>query len=185
MPLALGPDTVGWHVHEVVVALMVPAGAILAAVLLSRLASVAALGSMGAAIAVLFMLFSAPDLAMTQMVVEILTVVLLVLVFYHLPAMVRRSGAAARSRDLLLAIGFGTLMSVLVLAVAAMNPAKDVSEYFLAASYPAAQGRNIVNVILVDFRALDTLGEIVVLAVAGLGVFALLRLRPTRREDNQ
>jgi multicomponent Na+:H+ antiporter subunit A len=183
MPLELGADTVGWHVHEVVVALMVPAGAILAAVLLSRLASVAALGSMGAAIAVLFMLFSAPDLAMTQMVVEILTVVLLVLVFYHLPAMARRSGAAARSRDLLLAIGFGTLMSVLVLAVAAMNPAKDAYEYFLAASYPAAQGRNIVNVILVDFRAMDTLGEIVVLAVAGLGVFALLRLRPTRRED--
>jgi multicomponent Na+:H+ antiporter subunit A len=183
MPLELGVDTVGWRAHEIVVAFLVLAGAILAAVLRSRLASVAALGAMGAAIVVLFMLFSAPDLAMTQMVVETLTVILLVLVFYHLPPVVRRSGAASRSRDLLVAIGFGALMSVLVLAVAAVHPAKDVAEYFLAESYPSAHGQNVVNVILVDFRAMDTLGEIAVLAVAGLGVFALVRLRARREEE--
>jgi multicomponent Na+:H+ antiporter subunit A len=75
------------------------------------------------------------------------------------------------------------MMTVLVLTVAAADPNKQVSEYFLEQSWPAAHGRNVVNVILVDFRALDTLGEITVLAVAGLGVYALLRLGSRRRRE--
>jgi len=153
------------------------------ATLRSRLATVATLGVTGVAIALLFVLFSAPDLAMTQMVVEALSVILLVLVFYHLPRVAQRSGRAYRLRDLTVALVVGALMGILVLAVAGIESGKELSDYFLAESWPAAQGRNVVNVILVDFRAMDTLGEITVLAVAGLGIYALLRLRSRRRGE--
>jgi len=183
LPEIRGFPVGSWRVHEVLVAALAMGGAVLAASLRSRLAAVAALGATGVAVAVLFVLFSAPDLAMTQMVAEALTVILLVLVFYHLPRVIPRSRLGSRLRDLGLAIGVGLMMSVLVLTVATIRPDLAVSEYYLAQSGPAAHGRNVVNVILVDFRAMDTLGEITVLAAAGLGVFALLRLRLSRRKE--
>jgi multicomponent Na+:H+ antiporter subunit A len=182
LPLAIDASDTGWRLHELLVALLVLAGAVLAASLRSRLAAVAALGVTGVAIALLFMLFSAPDLAMTQIVVEALSVILLVLVFYHLPRVATRSRKAYRLRDLAVALVVGALMGILVLAVAGFESGKELSDYFLAQSWPAAHGRNVVNVILVDFRTMDTLGEITVLAVAGFGVYALLRLRSRRRE---
>jgi multicomponent Na+:H+ antiporter subunit A len=115
---------------------------------------------------------------MTQAMVEMLSVILLVLVFYHLPAVTRRSSSGQRIRDLVVAVAGGALMTLLVLASAAAHLNPEVSRYFLEQSYPAAHGRNVVNVILVDFRAFDTLGEVTVLAVAGVGVFALLKLFP-------
>jgi multicomponent Na+:H+ antiporter subunit A len=183
LPTVLDLPAGSLRLHELLVAAVTIGGAILAASFRSRLAAVAALGVTGVAVAVLFVLFSAPDLAMTQMVVETLSVILLVLVFYHLPRVVRRSRWAPRIRDLGLAIAVGLVMSVLVLSAATIEPDRAVSEYYLAQSEPAAHGRNVVNVILVDFRAMDTLGEITVLAVAGLGVYALLRLRLSRRKE--
>ncbi|MDX1387785.1 MAG: putative monovalent cation/H+ antiporter subunit A [Acidobacteriota bacterium] len=182
-PAVLDAGAATWRLHEIVVALLIVGGAVLAVSLRSRLAAVAAVGVTGLMVAVIFVLFSAPDLAMTQIVAETLAVILLVLVFYHLPAVVRRSRWPARVRDMALAGAVGAVMTGLVLAVAPLRPDKDVSDYFLAASQPAAHGLNVVNVILVDFRALDTLGEVTVLVAAGLGVFALLRLRPDGRGD--
>jgi multicomponent Na+:H+ antiporter subunit A len=185
LPMSVDANAGGWRAHEVLIALLLLAAAIFAALSRPRLTAVAALGVTGAAIALLFMLFSAPDLAMTQIVVETLTVILLVLILYHLPLVVRRSKPAGRIRDIALAAGVGGVMTLLVLAAAAVRPGRELSEYFLAESGPAAFGRNVVNVILVDFRALDTLGEICVLAAAGLGVFALLRLAASagKKED--
>jgi multicomponent Na+:H+ antiporter subunit A len=176
LPLTIDAGAGGWRVHEVLIVLLLLAAAVFAALSRSRLTAVAALGVTGICVALVFMLFSAPDLSMTQIVVETLTVVLLVLIFYHLPLVVRRSPTAGRIRDIALAAGAGGVMTLLVLAAAAVRPGRELSGYFLAESGPAAFGRNVVNVILVDFRALDTLGEICVLAAAGLGVFALLRL---------
>jgi multicomponent Na+:H+ antiporter subunit A len=177
----LSPETFastgGWRFHEIVVAVVALAGALAAAFLRSRLAIVAALGATGAAIALLFVLFSAPDLAMTQIMVETLSVVVLVLVFFRLPATVRRSTWAPRLRDGILAGGVGLAMALFVLSAARVMPDLEVARYYLTESVPAAHGRNIVNVILVDFRVMDTLGEITVLAVAGLGVYSLMRLR--------
>jgi multicomponent Na+:H+ antiporter subunit A len=173
-------------VHEVVLACLLLAGAVSAASFRSRLAAVAALGVAGVAVALIFMLFSAPDLSMTQMVVETLTVILLLLVFYQLPRVARRSGTSSRIRDLALALAAGTVMAILVLAAATVEPARELADTFLAESAPLAYGRNVVNVILVDFRAMDTLGEITVLAVAGLGVYALLKLAaPDRRREER
>jgi multicomponent Na+:H+ antiporter subunit A len=177
----LSPETFaaggGWRFHEIAVALVALTGAVAAAFLRSRLATVAALGATGAAIALLFVLFSAPDLAMTQIMVETLSVVVLVLVFFRLPTTVRRSGLGPRLRDGLLAGGVGVAMALFVLSAARVMPDLEVARYYLTESVPTAYGRNVVNVILVDFRAMDTLGEITVLAVAGLGVYALMRLR--------
>jgi multicomponent Na+:H+ antiporter subunit A len=111
---------------------------------------------------------------------ETLSVVVLVLVFFRLPRTWRRSGWAPRLRDGVLAGGVGVAMALFVLSAARVLPDLAVSRYHLAESIPQAYGRNVVNVILVDFRAMDTLGEITVLAVAGLGVYALMRLRGRR-----
>jgi multicomponent Na+:H+ antiporter subunit A len=134
--------------------------------------------------ALVFVIYSAPDLAMTQVMVETLSVIVLVLVFARLPRLVRRSRSATRIRDLVLAGALGLAMALMVLASASVELDAPASSYYRSASVPEAKGRNVVNVILVDFRALDTLGEIAVVAVAGLGVAALIgwRFGTGRRE---
>ena len=151
----------------------------------SRLASILCLGIVGYGIAMLFSFYSAPDLAMTQLVIESLTVILITLAFYHLPHGVRASAVRTRWVDGVIATLFGGAMTLLVLAVVGVEHMTPVSDYFLKNSYVAAHGRNVVNVILVDFRALDTLGEITVLMVAALGGVALLKLRPKRKGGGQ
>jgi multicomponent Na+:H+ antiporter subunit A len=108
-----------------------------------------------------------------------------VLVLYRLPEFSSVSSKSARIRDAVVALAAGALMTFLVLAVNS-NPAEPlISPYFAETSYEIAHGRNVVNVILVDYRALDTLGEITVLAIAALGIFALLKLRPPRINNKQ
>lgn len=165
------------RVHEAILAGLILAATAFVVTASSRLAAVVALGVVGFGVALLFMLFGAPDLAMTQFSVEMLTVILFVLVIYRLPRFAKLSSGGQRVRDGAIALGTGMLMTVLVLLVTATPLESRVSPYFAEASVPLAQGRNIVNVILVDFRSLDTLGEITVLAVAALGVYALLKLR--------
>jgi multicomponent Na+:H+ antiporter subunit A len=166
--------------HELILAALVLLGALAAVLSQSRLGAIAALGVVGYCVALLFVMFGAPDLAMTQFLIETLTVILFVLVFHHLPGFTRRSARSTRVRDAVIALSAGALMTSLVLTAAAMHPTARLGTYFAEQSLPAAHGRNIVNVILVDFRGLDTLGEIVVLAVAGIGVYALLKLRLAR-----
>jgi multicomponent Na+:H+ antiporter subunit A len=170
---------------EITAVVLVIGGAIVTALAHSRLAAVAGLGAVGAGIAFLFLFFGAPDLAITQIMVETLTVILFVLVFHRMPAFVRRSDRAHRARDLSLAVAAGTVVSLAVLAALAPAPAPWVSDWQAAQSYPAALGRNVVNVILVDFRALDTLGETLVVGAAGLGVYVLLRSRRRERTPDK
>ncbi len=115
--------------------------------------------------------------------VETLTVILFVLVFYHLPPFVPRSTRRQRFRDLAISIAAGLVMALVVLATASIHLEPVLTDFFSRQSLSAAYGRNIVNVILVDFRALDTLGEITVLAVAGFGVYALLRLKASHKGE--
>lgn len=165
---------------DVGLAVLILAGALAAVCARSRLAAVAALGVTGYGIALIFALFGAPDLAMTQFLFETFMVILFVLVFYFLPPFQTLSRPAARLRDALLSVAAGALMAALVLAATAAQLHAPISDYFVEHSAWLAHGRNIVNVILVDFRALDTLGEITVLAVAAVGVFALLKLTPAK-----
>ncbi len=176
---SLPPWTTGQldlRLHEGILCFLILAAALTAVMTRSRLTAIVALGVVGYAIALIFILFGAPDLAMTQFLIETLTVIFLVLVFYRMPPLMRRSSPGSRLRDALVAGTVGCLMTALVLLAIGI-PTHPGSREFYARESLAAHGRNVVNVILVDFRSLDTLGEITVLAAAALGVYALLKLR--------
>lgn len=154
------------------ISVLVAAGAILTTVTNSRIAAVAALGVVGIGIALMFIVFSAPDVAITQLLVETLVVVLVAVVMLRLPAMTRLEFNAKHAA---ISGAMGATMTVIILAVLSTPLNRRLSDYFEIASWPDAYGRNIVNVILVDFRALDTFGEVAVVVVAALSAYALLR----------
>ncbi len=186
--LAGGIPTVesSWDLYpwEAIIAALIAAGAAVAVTSHSRLGAVTALGVVGYGIALVYLLFSAPDLAIAQILVETLTVLLFVLVFYHMPAFGADTAPASRLRDGAIAIAAGVLMTLFVLA-ATSTPTEPISTFFLDNSLPLAKGQNVVNTIIVDFRSLDTLAEVAVLAVAGFGVLALLKLRARRRDEEE
>jgi len=163
--------------YEVILAFLMLAAALAVTRSRSRLAAVAALGVVGYGVSLIFILFGAPDLAMTQILIETVTVILLVLILYHLPGFERLSSRPARIRDAVIAVAAGGLMTALVLIASSARPSTLISDFYIENSLPLAHGRNIVNVILVDFRALDTMGEITVLSLAAIGVYSLLKLR--------
>jgi multicomponent Na+:H+ antiporter subunit A len=173
VPISLEPVSLG----EAAVALAVVAGAVAVVRAQSRLFAVAALGVVGYGVAVVFLLFGGPDLALTQFAIETLSVLLFVLVLRRLPPLRVLSPRSERIRDGVVAVAGGVFVAVLVLAATAAPHPTPLRDSFGAASLALANGRNVVNVILVDFRGFDTLGEITVLAVAALGVVALFRLR--------
>jgi len=166
------------YVHEAAVAALIVLAAFAAIRSTSRLGAIASLGVVGYGIALLYIIFSGADLAMTQFLVETLMVILFVLVLYHLPRFSKISTRRARVGDAAVSISLGVLMALFVLVASNEYVQRDAARFFAENSYTAAHGRNIVNVILVDFRALDTAGEITVLAIAAIGVYALLKLRP-------
>ncbi len=173
VPVALEPVGAG----EALVAAVVAAGALAMLRAETLLAAVFALGVVGYGVAVVFLLFGGPDLALTQLAIETLSVLLFVLVLRRLPRFRRLSSRGERLLDGVVAASGGLFVTALVLAATAAPHPSPLRDYFGAQSLALAKGRNVVNVILVDFRGFDTLGEITVLAVAALGVAALLRLR--------
>ena len=162
--------------HEALVVVVIIAGAIAATLAKSTMAAVLSLGVVGYGVAMTFLLYGAPDLAMTQFSVETLTVIIYVLVFRHFRNLGALSPPLVRARDLLIGAGYGILIGGLALSVSVTETAAQLREYFVEFGPSLAHGRNIVNVILVDFRGFDTMGEITVLATAAIGVRALLRI---------
>ncbi len=150
-----------------------------------RLAAVVLLSGTGFVTCITFLWLSAPDLALTQLLVEVVTTVLLLLGLRWLP---KRSqaihptdpGAKMRARlrrgmDFAIAVTVGLAVAGISFFIMTSPSPETISDFFLEKSYSEAGGRNVVNVLLVDFRAFDTLGEITVLGVVGLTIFALLR----------
>jgi multicomponent K+:H+ antiporter subunit A len=129
----------------------------------------------GLVVSLTFVQFSAPDLALTQISVEVVTILLLLLALNLLPKSPPLLSTAARKwRDGALAITGGVLVGGIAWAMLTRDPGPSIAAYHLANAKSGGGGTNVVNVILVDFRAFDTLGEIIVLGIAGLGIFALL-----------
>jgi len=139
-----------------------------------RLTAIVFIGIVGLIVSLAFIRFKAPDLALTQLSVEVVTIVLMLLALRFLPAESAASSTSGRKlRDGTLAILGGTGVGVLCYAMLT-RPLDTISGYHLANAYSGGGGTNAVNVILVDFRGFDTLGEIAVLAMAALGLHALL-----------
>lgn len=164
----------------IVTVLIMIAATILAVIAKSRLIALIALGTVGYGVALIFALFSAPDLAITQILVETLTVVLFAWVVHKLPEYRGLSSKRSSIFDATLASLSGILVTLLVLKSKSINLGERMSDTLTDMSYPLAHGANVVNVILVDFRALDTWGEICVLAIASIGVWSLLGKRPNK-----
>lgn len=182
--IRLSDDTLGLIPHEVIAALLIAAGVVATIRARSRVGAIISLGVVGAMISLFFVLFSAPDLALTQLLIEVLLTVFLLLVFSVLPASFESlSSRATRIRDGIIAIGVGCLMAGLAFVSAASELFTPIAPFFLEESIPGGKGHNVVNVILVDFRSLDTLGEIIVLFIAALGIYGLLRLRSRQPAD--
>ena len=141
------------------------------------------LGGLGFACALVFVMFGAPDLALTQILVETLVIVVFLLVLRQLPrSFGHRNKLAPRSIRIVIALCVGVGMAAFAALVSSSRTAPSAGEEFNALALPEAGGKNIVNVILVDFRAADTLGEITVLAVAAIGIANLVRMANRRRK---
>ncbi|MFO7529148.1 MAG: monovalent cation/H+ antiporter subunit A [Marinobacter sp.] len=133
------------------------------------------LSLVGLIVALAFARFSAPDLAMTQLSVEVVTIVLLMLALFYMPSWTPlESTRGQRGRDVVIALVAGVGMTLVTLAMLT-QPFSSISDFFLENSKTGGGGTNVVNVILVDFRGFDTLGEITVLAIAALGIYAMLK----------
>ncbi len=140
----------------------------------NRILSIIMLGAVGLIVSLAFSRFSAPDLALTQISIEVVTIILLMMALHLLPHTTpNESSRMRRQRDVMLAVLAGSGAAALAMAMLT-RPYDTISDFFIAHSVPKGGGANVVNVILVDFRGFDTLGEITVLAIAGLSIYALL-----------
>jgi multicomponent Na+:H+ antiporter subunit A len=169
-------------IYEIAIAILLLLGITITVFTPSRLAAVVSMGVVGYAICLFFVFYSAPDLAMTQFLIDTLTVILFVLVLYKLPRYLKLSDWRSRIRDGIFATAFGVVIGLIALEAINERTNKATSEYYAENAYLLAKGKNIVNVILVDFRGSDTMIEIVVLSVAAVGVYSLLKLR-LRKSD--
>jgi multicomponent K+:H+ antiporter subunit A len=149
-----------------------------------RLAALMMMGGTGLVTCVTFAWVSAPDLALTQIIVEVVTLVLLLLGLRWLPRRIEMDddatrytvrARARRARDVIIAGTVGAGFAAVTYAVLTRPSITDLSSFFLERSFSQAAGRNVVNVILVDFRGFDTFGEITVVGIVALTVYALLR----------
>jgi len=149
-----------------------------------RLSALMLAGVTGAITSVTFIWFSAPDLALTQLTVEVMTTLLILVALRWLPARepargvynrrTRQTAFRRRTRDVVIAVAAGAGMAILAYAVMTRHLPERTS-FFLEQALPGGGGRNVVNVMLVDFRGFDTFGEGVVLSLVALTVYALLR----------
>jgi multicomponent Na+:H+ antiporter subunit A len=174
-PLVTGPGD--W----IAAALMIVGGSA-AVVVKHRMAAVLCFGAVGFGMALVFVLQGAPDLALTQVCVDTIGAVIFVLVLRHLPAWFDdRPTSLVRAGRLTVSVAVGLFVFAFILIAGDARVDPTISTEFIARAYEEGGGRNVVNVVLVDIRGFDTMGEITVLAVAAMGVYALARL--SRRES--
>jgi multicomponent Na+:H+ antiporter subunit A len=171
-------------VYEVALAILVVLSSICILFAKSRMTSIILLGAVGYTVSLFYVLFRAPDLALTQLVIETISVALFLVCFYHLPKL-RKFETRMRFRliNALISVGVGAIVTLIALSAHSSKLFDSISKYYVENTYTEAAGKNMVNVILVDFRGFDTLFEITVLAIASLGIFGMIKLRLNRRKE--
>ncbi|CUX08250.1 putative monovalent cation/H+ antiporter subunit A [Agrobacterium genomosp. 13] len=177
------PSVPAWphdiQIHELTFIAIAVAGLVAVLTASSRLTAIIALGIQGFAVAVIFLLFGAPDLSFTQFMVETLSVVILTLVMTRLrlsPSDHR--GLGQKVLDSTIAIACGTGFALFLMRATEASFDNRLTDFYNTYSKVIAHGANVVNVIIVDFRGTDTLGEIAVVMITGLAILALIRIRP-------
>ncbi|WP_175640595.1 Na+/H+ antiporter subunit A [Metabacillus schmidteae] len=171
-------------IYEAVLAIVMVLGTITVLFSKSRLTAIIALGSVGYSLSLFFVLFRAPDLALTQLCVETVSVALFLLCFYHLPEFKKKEKKLHfKLTNLIISLGVGAIVTLIALSANSQRVTETISTYFVENSYKLAGGKNMVNVILVDFRGFDTLFEITVLGIAALGIFGMIRLKVRKGEE--
>ncbi len=193
--ISLWSAPVGFIIASICLVALVIAASLSLPIINSRIVRVLMLGAVGMSVTGIYLIYEAPDLALTQLLFEIISIMLFLLVLRMIPEepplapVTGRIGRAAFSMIVGLAIGW-TVLQAGAHADSSAGPGK-LGEWFLAHSYHGSEatngrgggGDNVVNVILVDFRGYDTLGEATVLAIAGIGIFSLIAAVPRRRRD--
>ncbi|WP_411843592.1 Na+/H+ antiporter subunit A [Salinicoccus sp. HZC-1] len=175
------------RIQEIIITLIILIATAVILITRSRMVAIIMLGTIGFSMALFFVFFRAPDLALTQLGIETVTTALFLVCFYHLP---KKSRHEERMRfkftNLLVSLGVGTFVILIGLAAYSNRLFDSISEFHIENVYDLAAGGNMVNVILVDFRGFDTLFETLVFAIAGIGIYGLMKLKLSRKgEDNE
>ena len=173
------------RIHVALLLLVTSLAVIFAVLAKSRLSAILAMGMVGYGIGLLYLYFGAVDLAITQFLAETVLMVLFVMVIYYLPGFAVLSTKTSRIRDAIISITVGVFVTLVVLKARFLSIEEPISGFYAENSLTQAHGRNIVNVILVDFRALDTLGEVTVLTLAAAGVYSLFRFQIKRLKEKK
>lgn len=155
----------------------------------SRLTAIIALGAVGYTVALFYIIFKAPDLALTQLVIETVSVALFLGAFYHLPKLNKhekgKEDRGFRVGNFLIALGVGVMVTLIAISSHSQKLIPSISKYYKDTVYSEAGGGNIVNVILVDYRGFDTLFEISVLTIASLGIIGMITLRLAKKKGDR
>lgn len=171
------------HLYQVILIIVLVIGTITTVFAKSRITSIIALGAVGYTVSLFFVMFNAPDLALTQLVIETISVALFLLAFYHLPKFKKvEERTRFRFGRAFISIVVGAMVTLVALSAHSQKLVPSIAEYYKETVYTLAGGGNIVNVILVDYRGFDTLFEITVLAIAGMAIYSMIKLRLNRKE---
>jgi multicomponent Na+:H+ antiporter subunit A len=173
------------HYAEVLLALGIAAASITILFVKSRMTSIILLGAVGYTVSLFFVIFRAPDLALTQLVIETISVSLFLLAFYHLPKLRHEERIRFKMTNALISVGVGAIVTMIALSAHSNKMFDSIAQYYVENTYKEAAGKNMVNVILVDFRGIDTMFEITVLGIAALGIFAMIKLRLEGGKKNE
>ncbi|MBT2687608.1 Na+/H+ antiporter subunit A [Bacillus sp. ISL-47] len=173
------------HYAEVLLALGIAAASITILFVKSRMTSIILLGAVGYTVSLFFVIFRAPDLALTQLVIETISVSLFLLAFYHLPKLRHEERIRFKMTNALISVGVGAVVTMIALSAHSNKMFDSIAQYYVENTYKEAAGKNMVNVILVDFRGFDTMFEITVLGIAALGIFAMIKLRLEGGKKNE
>ncbi|WP_174728247.1 Na+/H+ antiporter subunit A [Mesobacillus harenae] len=171
------------RIYEIIIVLIMAIASVTILFAKSRLTAIILLGAVGYSVALFFVVFRAPDLALTQLVIETVSVALFLLCFYHLPKKRHEERMSFKLTNLLISIAVGAVFTLIALSAHSSKFFEPISQYYVENTYEKAAGKNMVNVILVDFRGFDTLFEICVLGIAALGIYAMIKLRMTRGKE--
>lgn len=173
------------ELFDIFVVLLLVIGTIVTVLAKTRIASIIGLGAVGYSVALFFVLFNAPDLALTQLVIETISVALFLLVFYHLPKFTKPlEKKRFQFGRIFVSVLVGVMVTLVALAAQSQKYVDSIKTYYEETVHDLAGGGNIVNVILVDYRGFDTLFEISVLSIAGMAIYSMIKLRLSRKGQN-